>query len=156
MTYTNDNQVRQALEQFRRYDIDTQLALLWYGYLDIKDELTPSPTVVDDPLPRSVYDQIAGLSTNDQLQAQRDLLNNTESETGKAYSALDPSARIYVWVLLGQGMETGEIIQMPSDYQLPEETQTFASEIAQLDFEQRLEFMRSAVLGMGAQSVKAS
>lgn len=155
MTYTNDNEVRQALEQFRRYDIDTQLALLWYGYLDIKDELTPAPTVVDDPLPRAVYDQIEALSPDEQLQAQRDLLTNVENQIGKSYTALSPNARIYVWVLLGQGMETGEIIQMPSDYKLPEETQEFSNQIAQLNFEQRLEFMRSAVLGMGAQSVKA-
>jgi hypothetical protein len=156
MTYTTDNQVRQVLEQFRRYAIDTQLALLWYSYLDIKDELSPSATVVDAPLPRDVYDQIADLAPDAQLQAQRDLLNNVENSIGKSYTALSPNARIYIWVLLGQGMETGEIIPMPSDYQLPADTQEFTDQIAQLRFEQRLEFMRSAVLGMGAQSVKAS
>ncbi len=155
MAYSSDNTIRHSVEEFRRYDIDTQLALLWYGYLDIKDELTPAPPETDDNLAHVVYRQIEALSPEQQLQAQRDILRNVENEIGRVYTALSPGARIEVWLLLGQGMEEGAIIQVPSDYKLPTETQDFSHQIAQMSFEQRLDFMRSAVLGMGAQSARA-
>ncbi|MGB3755158.1 MAG: orange carotenoid protein N-terminal domain-containing protein [Rivularia sp. (in: cyanobacteria)] len=41
MTFTTEDKTRKAVEQFRGFDADTQLGLLWYGYLDIKESLTP-------------------------------------------------------------------------------------------------------------------
>ena len=43
MDYQPSENTQRALSMFQKYDIDTQLALLWYGYLDIKDELNPEP-----------------------------------------------------------------------------------------------------------------
>ena len=37
MTYLTLDAVKEALKQFETFDADTQLGLLWYGYLDIKD-----------------------------------------------------------------------------------------------------------------------
>lgn len=156
MTYTPDNSVQQALDKFYRYDVDTQLALLWYGYLDIKDELTPAPPQTSDTLARAYYDHIAALAPEAQLQAQRDILTGADNEFGKGYSALSPSARLEVWLLLGQGMENETIIQVPSDYQPPAEASEFSDLITQLDFEQRVEFMTQAVMKMGSQSTKAT
>ncbi|MBE9019865.1 Orange carotenoid protein, partial [Chroococcidiopsidales cyanobacterium LEGE 13417] len=39
---------------------------------------------------------------------------------------------------------------VPSDYEPPAETNEFVEQIKQLEFEQRLNFMRSAVVEMGA------
>ncbi len=47
-------------------------------------------------------------------------------------------------------MEKGSVIQVPSDYQLPNQTKDFVDRIKQLDFEQRVNFMRSAVVEMGS------
>ncbi|PZO48067.1 MAG: hypothetical protein DCF14_18160 [Phormidesmis priestleyi] len=69
---------------------------------------------------------------------------------------MSPSARLEVWLLLGQGMENETIIQVPSDYQPPSEASEFSDLITQLDFEQRVEFMRQAGLGMGSKSTKAT
>jgi hypothetical protein len=49
-------------------------------------------------------------------------------------------------------MEKGTVIQVPSNYQLPAETQQFVNKIKQVDFEERLNFMRSAVIEMGVKS----
>ena len=156
MTYTPDDSVKQALGKFSRYDVDTQLALLWYGYLDIKDELTPAPPQTADTLAHAYYNNIAALAPEKQLQAQRDILTGADNKFGRGYSALSPSARLEVWLLLGQGMENETIIQVPSDYQPPSEASEFSDLITQLSFEQRVEFMRQAVLGMGAKSTKAT
>jgi Orange carotenoid protein, N-terminal len=146
MTYTVDQSTRSALEAFQRFDVDTQLALLWYGYLDIKDELNPAPPPSVEAVGQAVFDQIKELSHQEQLQAQRDLLQGT-GEISRAYNALSPNARLEVWLLLSRGMEEGSIIQVPSDYQLPAETDEFTAMIKQLDLEQRINFMLSVVQG---------
>jgi hypothetical protein len=146
MTYTVDQNARPALEAFQRFDTDTQLALLWYGYLDIKDELNPAPPSSVEVVGQAVYDRIKDLPQQEQLQAQRDLLQGT-GEISHAYNALSPNARLEVWLLLSKGMEEGSIIQVPSDYQLPAETDEFTAMIKQLDLEQRVNFMLSVVQG---------
>lgn len=35
MTYLTVDAVKEPLNQFEKFNADTQLALLWYGYLDI-------------------------------------------------------------------------------------------------------------------------
>lgn len=149
MTYATDNNTKEALSQFRQFDADTQLGLLWFGYLDIKDQLQPGagPSVTEPA--QALYDRIAALSQEEQLQAQRDIVKGSESNYVHLYDALASSARLEVWLLLAQGMEQGTIITPGSDYKLPESTNDFADRIKQLDFEQRINFMRSAVVDMG-------
>lgn len=150
MTYTISDTTKQALDTFHSYDIDTQLGILWFGYLDVKDKLTPDPAQSAEVSGRALYDRICQLPQDQQLQAQRDILSGEENEIGKSYSALSSSARIEVWLLLGQGMETGKIIPVPSEYKLPSETDEFVAEISELEFDERIDFMRSAVRSMGA------
>lgn len=154
MTYATDQDTTQALELFRKYDVDTQLALLWFGYLDIKDELAPDPAHSADVAAHAYYDRIRELPKEQQLQAQQDILSGASSEWGREYTSLSSSARIEVWLLLGRGMEDGSIIQVPSSYQLPGEADKFTQAISKLSFEQRINFMRSAVMEMGAPTEK--
>jgi Orange carotenoid protein, N-terminal len=145
MTYTVDQNTQQALDAFQGFDIDTQLALLWYGYLDIKDELQPAPPHSTEVVGNAVFDQIHALPPQEQLQAQRDLLQGTDTDISHAYSALNPNARLEVWLLLAQGMENGTIIQVPSDYELPSQTDEFVAMIEKLNLEQRISFMLNVV-----------
>lgn len=145
MTYAASNQTKQALKMFQNFNTDTKLALLWYGYLDIKENLTPAPPDSVETVSSALFDKIKKLSSQEQLQAQRDMIDETGNEIGKAYSALDSSGRMNAWLLLARGMENGTIIQVPDDYQLPENTKEFTKAISQLDFEQRINFMRSLV-----------
>lgn len=149
MTYTTDNATQQALEAFRKFDVDTQLALLWYGYLDIKDELNPGPGPSVTQPAQALYDQIQQLSQEEQLQAQRDIAACAGTPISQAYTALASSAQLELWLLLGQGMEQGNIIQVPESYNLPENTKDFVNNIKGLSFEQRINFSRSAVAQMG-------
>lgn len=149
MTYTVDETTKPALESFQRFDVDTQLALLWFGYLDLKDELTPAPPNSVETPAKAVFDQFLDLSPEEQLQAQRDIISGSATNISKAYNALSPNAKLEVWLLLAQGMENGSIIQVPSDYQLSGETDEFVALIKKLEFEQRVNFMLSAVQAMG-------
>ncbi|BAB74920.1 all3221 [Nostoc sp. PCC 7120 = FACHB-418] len=151
MTYATDERTQRAIEQFRGFDIDTQLALLWYGYLDLKEQLdseTNQPSVQDTAA--ALYDQIRALPQEQQLQAQRDIASGGNTDISRTYNALHSSPKIELWLRLARGMESGEIIQVPSDYELPLETKSFVDTVKALDFSQRIDFTRSIVLEWGA------
>jgi hypothetical protein len=152
MTFATDDITRQSLESFRRFDVDTQLGMLWFGYLDIKDQLTPNNETSAQGTAEALFDEIQAMSKEDQLQAQRDIAGCADTPVSHAYRSLSSSAKLDVWLRLAQGMEQGTVIQVPSDYKLPAETNEFTNQIQQLDFEQRINFMRSAVVEMGAKS----
>ncbi|MCC5608995.1 Orange carotenoid protein [Nostoc sp. CHAB 5834] len=145
MTYTADEATKPALETFQDFDVDTQLALLWFGYLDLKEQLNPAPPESVEAIAKAVFNQIQDLSEEEQLQAQRDIINGAS----QTYNSLSPNAKLEVWLLLAQGMDNGSVIQVPSDYELPAETDDFVVLIKNLEFEQRVNFMLSVVQGMG-------
>ncbi|KYC36403.1 Orange carotenoid protein [Scytonema hofmannii PCC 7110] len=150
MTFTADAKTKQLVEQFRSFDADTQLALLWFGYLDIKDKLTPANQTSAQDTAAAFYDTICALPKEQQLQAQRDIVTGANSDISRAYKALSSSAKLDLWLRLGRAMEKGTVIQVPSDYKLPSNTQDFTNNIQGLDFEQRIDFTRSAVFEFGA------
>ncbi|MBD0388630.1 MAG: Orange carotenoid protein [Nostoc sp. C3-bin3] len=149
MTYTADEATKPALQAFQGFDVDTQLALLWFGYLDLKEQLNPAPPASVETPAKAVFDQIQDKSKEEQLQAQRDIISGAANNITQAYNALSPNAKLDVWLLLAQGMDNGSVIQVPSDYQLPGETDEFVAMIKKLEFEQRVNFMLSVVQGMG-------
>lgn len=150
MTYTtSDQKVNQPLEAFQRFDTDTKLALLWFGYLDIKDQLHPAPGPDVETLGLALAHQVQNLSKEEQLQAQRDVVNCAQTDISRAYGELSSSVKLEFWLLLAQYMEEGSVINLPDNYQLPENTNQFVDQIKQLDLEQRITFTRSAVSQMG-------
>jgi hypothetical protein len=152
MTFTTEEKNRKAVEQFLGFDADTQLGLLWYGYLDIKDNLKPVNQDSAQQTAKALFDKIQAMPKEQQLQAQRDIVSGAKSDISSAYTALSSSAKLDVWLRLAQAMEGGSVIQVPDDYELPSNTNDFTNSIKELDFEQRINFMRSAVVEMGAKS----
>jgi len=149
MTFTSSETTKQSLEQFQSFDADTQLGLLWFGYLDLKGQLEPNNQTSAEVVAGSLYDQFKTMSKEEQLQAQRDIVSRADSEISHAYKALSSSGKLDLWLRLAQGIEEGVIIQVPSDYQPAAETEDFVNSIKQLNFEERVNFMRSAVVEMG-------
>jgi len=150
MTFTNNETTNRSLQQFQSFDTDTQLGLLWFGYLDLKDKLNPANQTSAQVVAGSLYDQFKEMSQEDQLQAQRDIASGADSDISRTYKSLSSSSKLDLWLRLAQGMDEGVIIQVPSDYQPPAETEEFVSSIQQLDFEERVNFMKSLVVEMGA------
>lgn len=150
MTFSSDERVKQAVQAFQGFDADTQLALLWYGYLDIKDNLTPVNATSSQTVAEAVFHQIEAMPQEEQLQAQRDIINHANSQISIQYGALDPSAKLDVWLRLAQAMERGSVIPMPDNYELPANTNNFVEMVKSFDFEKRIDFTRSVVFEMGA------
>ena len=149
MTYTTVDSVKQPLDEFKKFDADTQLALLWYGYLDIKENLNPAPPNDVEVLGNTLLNKIKALSKEEQLQAQRDVVEGNGTDISKEYGALSSSGALEFWLLLAQGMEAGTIVTVPDDYSLPEQTNSFVEMVKKLDFEERVNFTRNAVTQMG-------
>ena len=152
MTFATDDTTKQAVEAFKSFDVDTQLGLLWFGYKDIKDQLNPGNQVSAQDAAGAVFDQILILSKEEQLQAQRDIVSGADTNISHTYKSLSSSGKLDVWLRLAQGMDDGRIIQVPSDYEPPSETKEFVDSITSLGFEERINFMRSVVIEMGAKS----
>lgn len=149
MTYTTLENIKQPLEKFNQFDADTKLALLWYGYLDIKDNLNPAPTSDVEDLGNTLFDKVKEMSHQEQLQAQRDVVGSKNTPISNDYGALSSSGKLEFWLLLARGMEAGTIVNVPDDYNLPEKTNEFVEMIKKLDFEERINFTRNAIEPMG-------
>ena len=109
MTYTAEEATKPALESFKQFDVDTQLALLWFGYLDLKEQLQPAPPERIEVPAKAVFDKFLNLSKEEQLQGQRDIINGAANEISQAYNALSANSRLDVWLMLAQGMDNGTI-----------------------------------------------
>lgn len=150
MTYMTLDSVRQPLDKFAEFDTDTKLALLWYGYLDLKENLANANPADDvEVVGNALYDRVESLSPEEQLQAQRDIAEGKDTPISREYGALSPAGALEFWLLLGKGMESGSIINVPEDYSLPEQTNEFVEMMKQLDFEERVNFTRNAIAPMG-------
>ncbi len=150
MTYTTVDSVKEPLDKFNQFDADTKLALLWYGYLDLKEDLQPNPSNDVEVLGGALVNQIKDMSEEEQLQAQRDVVNSAGTPISKEYGALSTSGMLEFWLLLAQGMEAGTVVTVPDDYELPEGTSNFVESVKELDFEEKVNFTRNAVAQMGS------
>ena len=146
MTFTTLDSVQQPLEKFTEFDTDTKLALLWFQYLDLKQNLDNAPPANDvEALSNAVYDRVKVLSPEEQLQAQRDIVEQKDTPISREYGALSPAEALEFWLLLAQGMESGQIVNLPEDYSLPKQTYEFVEIIKKLDFEERIDFTRNVI-----------
>jgi len=152
MTYTDiANNQKQAVQGFQGFDADTQLALLWFIYEELKGSLTPKggPDTSGFVIAQGIVDRIQQLPQEQQLQAQRDVVSGRASEFGNAYGDFNSSNRLAFWYLLAQGMENGQIVNVPSDYRLSGDAQGFFNAIKGLEFNDQITFMRNVVSCIG-------
>ena len=155
MTYTDiANNQKQAIQSFQGFDADTQLALLWFIYEELKGSLTPKggPDTSGFAIAQGIVDRIQQLPQDQQLQAQRDVVSGQASEFGTTYGDFNSSNRLAFWYLLAQGMENGQIVNVPSDYQMSGDAQGFFDAIKGLEFNDQITFMRNVVSCMGPES----
>lgn len=141
----------KVLSTFREFDVDTQLALLWYIYEKMGKSITPAaPGAAEPPIAEGLYNQVKELSREQQLEVQRNLLRNTDTRIGREYGSLSDNTRLLFWYRLAQGMEAGAIVPMPENYQLPENAKTLLAAVESLSFDQQITFLRNAVSTGGA------
>ncbi|MBE9101409.1 orange carotenoid protein N-terminal domain-containing protein [Vacuolonema iberomarrocanum] len=153
MTFANSNQtVDVTTNSFDQLSVDDQLALLWFIYTRMGDSVTPAaPAAASPEIASGLFQQIADLEKQEQLQAMRDIASKADTRISREYGSLSANTKLAFWYRLAQGMDTGTIIGVPADYKMTEEADRLLGAIETMDFEQQITILRNAALEMGAE-----
>ena len=158
MTYTTTNTAPDLVKAFQGLDVDQQLALFYFIYKEMGGSVTPaapSASTVSPAIAEGLYNQVKGLSHDEQLQLQRDLITHKETTITREYGALSDTTKLLFWYLLAQGMDRGEVSPMPADYKLASEADELFGQIKGLSFEKQITFFRDLVSPMGVDPINA-
>ncbi|MBW4654374.1 MAG: Orange carotenoid protein [Kaiparowitsia implicata GSE-PSE-MK54-09C] len=158
MTYT-PNANGPMVEAFQKLDVDQQLALFWYVYTEMGDSITPAApgaSTVSPQIAQSLYDQVEKMTTEEQLQLQRDLIGHQNSLIAREYGSMSDTTKLLFWYLLAQGMQKQAIVPFPHDYKLVSEAETLFSDIKALDFGEQITLFRDIVSPMGVDPSEVS
>ncbi|WP_035984975.1 orange carotenoid protein N-terminal domain-containing protein [Leptolyngbya sp. KIOST-1] len=146
------NNPDQALKVFKGLDVDEQLALLWFIYEQMGDSVTPAaPGSASPEIATGLYNQVKEQDQQQQLEIMRAIARSDQSnQIGREYGSLSANTKLAFWYFLAQGMDSGDIIPMPDDYELTNQGQDLLAALETMDFEGQITLLRNAVEGMGS------
>ena len=114
--------------------------------------ITPAaPGTAADEIAEGLFNQVKELSFDEQLEAQRNIIEGKDTLISREYGSLSENTKLYFWYRLAQGMEAGTIIPVPDDYEATGAVNELLSQIEIMDFEQQITFLRDAVVNAGAE-----
>lgn len=156
MTFTqsNDENLAQSVQAMQSLDVDDQLALFYFIYKEMGNSITPAApgaSTVGTDIAEGLYNQVKDLSHDEQLQLQRDLINKADNQYTRMYGSMSDTTKLLFWYRLSQGMDSGTIIPMPSDYQLSSQSQELLNQVKGLGYEEQITLFRDYVSPMGAE-----
>ena len=147
-----DQNVSGALGSYSNLSTDQKLALLWYVYTKMGTSVTPAaPGAAADEIAQGLFNQVKELSFEEQLEVQRNIIENKDNLISREYGSLSENTKLYFWYRLAQGMEAGTIVPMPDNYEPSGSVTELLSQIESMEFEQQITFLRDAVIKGGAQ-----
>lgn len=152
MSVATSNSSVELVESFRSLEVDQQLALFYFIYKEMGNSITPAApgaSTVSTEVAERLFEQVKGMSHEEQLQLQRDLLTGQNSLIAREYGSLSNTTKLLFWYYLAQGMDQGTVIPMPPNYKLSEQAQQVFSQIKALDFGQQITLFRNIVAPMG-------
>jgi Orange carotenoid protein, N-terminal len=152
MTATVSNINPSLTSAFVALSTDQQLTLLWCVYKEVGKSITPAApgaTKASPAIAEGLFQQVAEMSKDEQLQVQRDLIEHKNNLISREYGALSNTTKLLFWYLLAQGMDRDEIIAMPEDYPVESQVTAVMSQLQQLDYSQQITILRDLVADMG-------
>ena len=144
--------IESEMSAFKALGTDDKLGLLWAIYKKMGSSITPAaPGAAEPQFTEKLYEAVKGMDNSAQLDFMRDLVNQASTEQTKTYSSFDANNKLYFWYHLSEGMDAGDIVPVPDDYELPSVASDLLTKITQLDFNQQITLLRQSVIDMGAQ-----
>ena len=144
--------IASELSAFKALSTDDKLGLLWEVYKKMGSSITPAaPGAAEPQFTQKLYEAVKGMDNSAQLDFMRDLVNQASTEQTKTYSSFDANNKLYFWYHLSEGMDAGDVVPVPDDYELPSAASELLTKITQLDFNQQITLLRQSVIDMGAQ-----
>jgi hypothetical protein len=154
-TQTGDQTIREYVQSWQKLDTDEQLALFWFVYKEMGKSITPAApgaSTVSPEIAEGLFNQVKELDEEAQLQLQRDLINNVDTQLTREYGSVGDTTKLLFWYRLSQGMDEGTIVSFPSDYKLSSQSQQLLERIKGLEFQQQITLFRDYVSPMGAEA----
>jgi hypothetical protein len=147
-------QTQDVFMAYNKLGTDDKLALLYFIYEAMGEEITPAaPTAADPNLAPVLLGDFYSLSKDDQLAIMRQIVNCDDTEYSRAYGALAPNNQLLVWYAWAQGMGD-TVVDMPSDYQTPQAVNNLLNQIEKLEFQQQISVLRAIANQMGHTNVQ--
>jgi hypothetical protein len=147
------------ISAFTALSTDQQLALLWFIYKEVGKSITPAAPGASTASPviaEGLFKQVLEMTHEEQLQVQRDLVENKNSLISREYGALSDTTKLLFWYLLAQGMDNLEIIPMPDAYTLEPQASECLNQLQQLDHSEQITVLRDLVAEMGVDPSSSS
>ncbi|WP_404787794.1 orange carotenoid protein N-terminal domain-containing protein [Altericista sp. CCNU0014] len=145
----------QLISSFNSISTDQKLALLWFIYKEVGKSITPAAPGASTASPavaEGLFQQVLGMSHEEQLQVQRDLVERTDNTISREYGALSDTTKLLFWYLLAQGMDRSEIIPMPENYNLEPQASQCLTQLQSLEYSEQITALRDLVADMGVNS----
>ena len=157
MTFTqsNDENISQSVKAFQSLGVDEQLGLFYFIYKEMGSSITPAApgaSTVGTDIAEGLFNQFKEMSHEEQLQLQRDLINKADSEYTRMYGSMSETTKLLFWYRLAQGMDSGTITPMPSDYKISSQAEELLNKIKGMEFQQQITLFRDYVGPMGAEA----
>ena len=159
MTYLTDrtaqytstlDAVSIAQDALKNLSTDEKLGLFWVIYENLGGAITPAaPGAAREQFTQGLLAQVKALPYEQQLQFMRDLVNRVSNPLTRAYGIFTNNNKLAFWYQLAEGMTTGEIIPVPSNYKLSNAGLNVFSQITKLEFGQQITLLRKFVVAMG-------
>lgn len=150
---TLDQNLNSVLSSYKSLSTDEKLAFLWYVYEKMGTSVTPAaPGAASDEIAEGLFNQVKELSFPEQLDVQRQILEQRDGLISREYGSLSKNTQLYFWYRLAQGMDEGTIIPVPDDYEPTGAVTQLLSQTESMEFEQQITFLRAAVIDGGAEA----
>lgn len=142
--------VANSITAFKSLDVDEQLAVLWFAYIEMGHCITPVATgPARLELAAGLLNEIKVMSHQEQLQVVRDLVTQKNTQISRSYGVLSPNTKLAFWYELSELMQKEIIISIPSEYQLSQQAAKVLESLKEFDFSQQITFLRKAIADMG-------
>ena len=141
----------QAVQALKLLDEDSQLALLWHLFQDIKEQISlGGEEMTGDDVAADLVGQVKQMSADEQLQALRNIVAEADTDVSETYSSFSEKGKLAFWYLLGQNTESGSTVTFPDDYTLSEPATELLDQLKTLDFQKKVDFLSSTLTNLGA------
>jgi hypothetical protein len=148
------NETQKAVEAFNALDTDAKLAWLYFVYEKMGESVTPAaPTAADPELAPILLGDYLQISSQQQLDIMRDIINRKDTEYSRAYGALKENNQLLVWYTWA--VEMGDtVVDIPGDYKASEAINDALAQIEELDFQGQISVLRAIAGEFGYTDVK--
>ncbi|MCU0526423.1 MAG: orange carotenoid protein [Elainella sp. Prado103] len=145
---------QSAFDAYTQLNTDAKLALLYFIYEAMGEDVTPAaPTAADPSLAPVLLGDFYQLSSEQQLAVMREIVNCEDTDYSRAYGGLTANNQLLVWFAWAQAMGD-TVVDLPSGYQVDRAIKDLLGQIEQLEFQEQISVLREIASRMGYSNIQ--